>query len=329
MDKNIFDEMLETIEEMEAYAQAKGTMSGFDTGFQSLNKALDGLQTGLILVGGQSNIGKSAFAMQLAWQTAKYNQQIDEQHARKAYVMYFTLDDNAKDLLPRAIAIEQQIPINTVRNPAKYKGRAGEIALREKGLEVLRKSASYFKMLDAVAGTDIETIEAQIKRHVDFLREFDPLIRPVVFIDNFHDLTTTQNLYGEEENRYSYIAGQLTRIATVYDIPLVCTAEFRKLNGFRRPSNDDIRESTKTVYESKAMLLCYNEVGIRGQSANVFWNNPGAPDGNVKGPVFEVHVSKNKFDSFKGRLFFNFHPDRSFMDEADAEESRQYAMMMQ
>ena len=80
--------------------------------------------------------------------------------------------------------------------------------------------------------------------------------------------------------------------------------------------------ATKIVYEAKAILLCYNEVGIRGQQANIFWQSPDNPE---KRPVYEADIRKNKFGSYKGRVFFEFFPEMSYFREVPPAANMQYA----
>ena len=87
---------------------------------------------------------------------------------------------------------------------------------------------------------------------------------------------------------------------------------------------DDIRETVKIAYEAKAILLCYNEVGLRGEAASIFYMRGGQEFENIKQPVFEVKIGKNKFASFKGRLFFEFMPELSYMKAATKERSEAY-----
>ncbi|MGG1071229.1 DnaB-like helicase C-terminal domain-containing protein [Priestia megaterium] len=319
--------MLQTIDAVEEYSWNRGELGGLDWGFKTLNDAFEGLNTGVHLVAGQSNIGKSSFMLQLAWQVAESNQVVTKERPRKAFVLYFSLDDNNNELLPRLVAIDQRIPINVVRYPKKYKDNATYMEKRAKGVQKLRENADYINMQDVNNGSDIEYIEETMEKYHVELQKEDPTYQLVVFIDNFHDITIgDEKLRGKTGGeKYDHIADQLTKIATKYDCPIVCTAEFRKLNGNRRPGVDDIRESVKILYEAKAVMLCYNEVSIRGQQATVHWMRADNPN---KQPVYEVHIGKNKFSSFKGRAFFEFIPEMAFCREVSEAGAQRYAQMV-
>lgn len=318
-------EMLETIETMDEYAKNRGTIGGFDMGYPQLNEALEGLNTGLILIAGQSNVGKSAFCMQLGWQVSQKNRVVTKEQPNRAYVLYFSLDDNANDLLPRCISIEEKIPINAVKYPTKYDGHEVWMTRRVAGIKKLKESVDSFKMIDANQGDTIEFIEETVRNHTLSLKEIDESYKLVVFIDNFHDINVRDQSFGSDNAKYDFLAGELDRICTLYDIPIVCTAEFRKLNGNRRPTIDDVRESVKIAYKAKAIILCYNEVGLRGESANIFWIRPGNQD---KQPVLEAKIGKNKFGSYKGRIFFEFIPEMSCLEESPKERAIRYGQMI-
>ncbi len=84
------------------------------------------------------------------------------------------------------------------------------------------------------------------------------------------------------------------------------------------------------TYESKGTILVYNEVGVKGDNADIYWdledaNNPGV---FRKMPVMELHIAKNKFNSYKGRQFLRFMPEMAAFFEVQDEESQRYQQMM-
>ena len=318
-------EMLQTIKYVDEYAWKKGELGGLDWGIKSFNEAFDGLQTGLIMVAGQANVGKSSLCMNLAYTISKANTEITEKKPNKAYVLYFSLDDNDTDLLPRFIAIDQKIPINVIKAPKKYEDDILKMTKRAQGMNNLKDRLDYFKIIDSKQGTSIEFIEEQLKRHHLQLQMKDEAYKLVAIVDNFHDITVDSQSFSNENKKYDHISGEISRICTQLDIPFICTAEFRKLNGNRRPVVDDIRESVKIAYEAKAILLCYNEVGLRGEAASIYWQRP---DVDMKQPVMEVKVGKNKYSEYKNRLFFEFMPEIAYLKEVPLEGAKRYNQMI-
>ena len=81
-------------------------------------------------------------------------------------------------------------------------------------------------------------------------------------------------------------------------------------------------EGVKIKYEAKAIILVYNEVHYKGESSEIFFNRNGYM---MKQPVLELHFAKNKISSFKGRLFYEFYPELSRLEEPDEDSIRRYA----
>lgn len=264
-------------------------------------------------------VHNTAFLSLMAWRVAQNNPDV--------YVLDFSLDDPLQDKIPRVVAAANKVLINAVRTPNNYTQYPEMLKRRQQGIELLRQSVDRYRCYDATHSTDIDDIEHTIQNTIVNLEEEavvtgKPRRKLVVFIDNFHDLTTTApEAMGSDKMKYDYLAQRISDMATKYGIPIITTAEFKKLNGYRRPSLDDIRESVKIKYEAKAILLCYNEVGLKGEAASIYYELQGK---SQKQPVFEVKFGKNKMSSFKGRLFFEFYPDIAYFEPADKASTKRY-----
>lgn len=308
-EKEMFDRLLEF--ENDAF---NPSTKGFTTGFPELDKGLEGLQTGFHMIAGDSNMGKTGFMSQIAWQVSQLN--------KDAYVMDFSLDDPMKDKIPRVVACGSKVLINAVRNPVGYAQFPEMINRRNQGMQQLVNSIDKYKVYDSSFSSMIEKIEEEIKRHKIELAANGIKKRICVFIDNFHDLeTSAKEASGSDKNKYDYLAQKISDMATDLDVPIVCTGEFRKINGYRRPGVDDIRESVKIKYEAKSILLIYNEVSLKGEAAQIFFNLQGKP---TKQPIFEVKFGKNKYSSYKGRIFFYFFPEMAYFQPTSAQDTKTF-----
>lgn len=289
---------------------------GLDTGFDGIDKALGGLQTGFHVVAGDSNIGKTSFMSQMALNVALCNRD-------DVYVIDFSLDDPMLDKMSRIIAAGQRVLINAVKSPKAFMDEYPQMLKRRtKGLQMIRDMVDCYKAYDMEHGTDFEDIYATIERHIVEIKASGEKRKICVFIDNFHDLTTNHpESKGSDKAKYDYLARAVSDAATQLDVPIVCSAEFKKINGYRRPVIDDIRESVKIKYEAKSIMLCFNEVSLKGEAAGVYFNKANDPS---KQPVYEVQFQKNKFTSFKGRVYFEGYPEMAFFIEADDESTKRY-----
>jgi replicative DNA helicase len=292
---------------------------GLDSGWDSINKAFDGgVNPGFIRIGADSNVGKTIFLTQLAWQIAERNDDV--------FVMDFSLDDPFDDKLPRVVASANKVLINAVKNPTSVTQYPMMLARRVDGLNKLRRYTDKYRVYDATFTTDIESIDDEVNR---VKIELDAAglghVQIVVCIDNFHDLNSREKPNLQEKQKYDHLAQYCADMAIRHKIPLICTGELRKVNGTLRPTVDSIRESVKIKYEAKAILLCHNEVHYKGEGSDIFFKRT---DSKLKQPVFEVHFAKNKFGSYKGRLFFESYPEMSRMEEADVESAKHYSSVV-
>jgi replicative DNA helicase len=300
-------DMWNTIDEFENKAWSQKN-KGLTTGWKTIDDAFDGgVHPGFIIIGGESNIGKTAFLSQLAWQISVSN-------GDKVFVMDFSLDDAMADKLSRIAASAGKVIINAVKTPLNYSQYPLMLVRRKNALINIRKNISNYRAYDATFSTYIEDIEAEIENKLIYFKSNNIDKQLVVCIDNFHDLNTKNKPNMSDKEKYDFMAQWCADIAIKYDIIMICTGEFKKLNGVRRPVPDDLRESVKIKYEAKAILLVYNEVHYKGENSNIYFMKSNNP---FKQPIFEVHFAKNKFNTFKGRVFFEFYPEMARMEECD------------
>ena len=110
-------------------------------------------------------------------------------------------------------------------------------------------------------------------------------------------------------------------LAKRFDIPVFGTTHLRKLNGNRRPTTEDLKDTVEYQYESSVLFLVYNDVSKNKEAAGVFYT-----DTEIEGrrPIIELDWAKNKKSSYKGRTYSFFVPDQSRLQEVDAETKRSY-----
>jgi replicative DNA helicase len=306
-------EQWETLNDFEEKAWSDMN-KGLSTGFDGIDKAIGGLQTGMHVIGGDSNIGKTSFISQMAFNVATKNPD--------AYVIDISLDDPMLDKVSRVIAAGKRVLINAVKTPEQYKKFPKMLQRRSDGLKELRGMVNCYKTYDQNMSSEVEKIKEVVKQHIVDLKEAGEKRQVCVFIDNFHDLTTDdREAQGSDKAKFTYLASFISDMATELDIPIVCSAEFKKLNGFRRPAIDDLREAVKIKYEAKSIMLCYNEVSLKGESAAVYFEKAGEDE---KQPVYEVKFAKNKYSKFKGRVFFEGYPEMAYFIEADEASTKRY-----
>lgn len=309
--------MWDTIDAFENRAWSQKNV-GLKTGFDCVDNAFDGgLFPGFIIIGGDSNLGKTGFMSQMAWNVATLNNNV--------YVMDFSLDDAMPDKLSRIAASSGKVIINAVKTPLNYIKYPLMLIRRKKALLNIRNNVGRYRAYDSSFSTYIEDIEKEIEDKLIYFEANGIDKKVVVFIDNFHDLNIANKPNLSDKEKYDNLAQWCADLSIKHDIPIVCTAEFKKLNSSRRGQLDDLRESVKIKFEAKAVLLVYNEVHYKGQNADIFFMKNGNP---FKQPIFEVHFAKNKFGTYKGRNFFEFYPEMAYMKECDPNAQKSYSQIL-
>lgn len=292
---------------------AKGL--GVKTGIKSIDKAFEGCLGGkqFIIIGGDSNLGKTGFISELESGIANNNDDV--------YLMAFSLDDPFSDKVPRFIASTANIEINAAKNPSRFSASPNVIVRRKKALAKLKSLSDRYQIYDSTEVQYIDDIIDIVEKKIAYFDSKGIEKKIVVTIDNFHDLKMKDDKSRSEKERYTELAEVCADFAINDNLLLICTGEIKKMNGARRPMPDDIRESSKIKFEAKAILMVYNDVHYNGEGAEVFFMRKGKA---LKQPVFEVHFAKNKISSYKGRCFFEFYPEMSKMIEADDQATKTY-----
>jgi len=157
-----------------------------------------------------------------------------------------------------------------------------------------------------------------MEKYIRIYKEIAGKKQLVVVVDNLHRIKSELR-FGSVREIYMYVSDTLKRWKTDYDIPVVATAELKKINSLRRPLGDDIKECVDLQFDSDFTALLYNDFDLRDDSTLYF------VDGNGKSqPVIEISVIKNKTGGFKGKLYFKFHKNFSKIVEASREEMETY-----
>lgn len=306
---DIQKEMFDVIAETDKSAWEKG--EGISCKFKSMVDKLNGIQPGLAFIGAQANMGKSGFLLQVG-----YSATVEDD----VYSLYFSLDDSARDLLPRIIASEKKVPINAVRLPETYSEYPSILKRREEGMRELYDCIDRFKMMDQSHGTSIEFIEKTIMKHYEYIQENSDK-KLFVQIDNFHDISVKEKNFYDDNSKYEYIAKRLNKMCETLKLPIWCTAQLRKSANNTRPKFGDIKSATNIGYIAKLALMCFNEVSVEKENAKVFYINESNPG---KSPIFEIHFDKNKLSSFKGRLYNEFIPEYALYEECYKKDMERY-----
>jgi replicative DNA helicase len=295
------------------YKNKKGR-AGFSTGFPQLDNRIGGIQNRFYLVAGASSHGKTAWMLQMARQMADCNDDV--------FSLFISLDDSFSTVMPRVVAAEMQIPSDAISSPVLYNNPDGKniMTKREEGIKRLVDKADRFCILGQETADDsIEKIVALVREYKAALKAAGSKRKVVLFVDKFHDIKS-ETVRSDENEILKYVSKELKLLTTVDEVPVITTAELRKLQGGQRPTKADVRETVKTEYACDVIFLVYNEFAVRGNQAQIFHeDNKGEKQG-----VLEVQVAKNKVNGRLTKLYYELLTDYCYLKEVPKERENLY-----
>ena len=300
--EDFFTVMVEDLNEFEEKSWSKG--NGYKTPkFPMISDKLEGLDSGLYLLPAESNAGKSAMMMNIVEDLVMCQE-------NKLFGLYFSLDDSKHEIIPRLIAMREGIRIGTVAKPQRAQNMINEnheeaqllideLAKREAGINNLKANSNRFMIVDSTKVKTLDEMKAYIERVYNYVKAIDPEMNLVVAIDSIKDIRLDDHYNIKTTNEASdFIAREVKHWTVEFDMPIFSSVHLRKLNGNRRPTLDDLKDSNVLVYEASVIWLLFNDVSKNKQGAKIFHRLENQEE---KLPIIEFDWAKNKKSSYKGR----------------------------
>jgi replicative DNA helicase len=316
------------IEEAHQARLERGEFGGLTLGsnrFHQLNTNWCGIDKGVHIVGGDSNLGKSALMRMFAWDIAQNNP--------NAHVRFYTLDDAEDYFLSCFVAQAAKVPINAVdkphawvHRPEGYFKKADYERMVDVGDEMYQRflSGEFVEQFSFIGQASLESVTWRDIR--DDIRLTKAQVEKegrqlVVFIDNFHDIDIGRDVADKNEITEG-VATETHKLADQEGLVIFGTVELRK-NQQRRPILDDINGSRKFKYKARSVILLYSEVGVSRPNPRLYYEREDQPAG-TKASVLELHFAKSKGNDFKGRLFYHQITEMGLMKEVSVDQAKQY-----
>lgn len=268
------------------------------TKFNYLAHTMQGLQAGLYIIGAHTNIGKTAFSLNIALDILRSNSDV--------CVLYISLDDSENTITNRLVALLTELPMNDIPYFHTYTDiRAQHIMQAYATL----CNWSYSHRLDVCDFNSVTTLVHLEEKIKQFLTK-----KIVVIIDGVYNLSVEE--YTKDiRDEHTVRACKLKQLAQKYTIPLLVTAEVRKkpvrigeLNAYldMPPTYHDLLEANKLSYNAHVIWM------LHPAQWQEFKHNPT--------PILYVHVEKNKLSSFKGLYSFMFEKQTGIFKQLDVPE---------
>jgi len=291
---------------------------------------LTGWTSGLLVISGQSNHGKSSVAVSVALALLQANPNL--------LVLDFTMDDDLRDRLSRYVAILTGLSPDAVKMEYAYKQRLPD-NLREKYDETLTRAYTMLSNTDRLFIIDAEVMHRilhgndgsdgvvvptidNILRVIHLIRHqaLPPDGQMLVLLDAINDIFI-ENRNASDNERLATIGSQLMALSQMGGIRIIATSHARKLTNWRRPTMDDVYGASSLKYAAKVITFVYNDYKARrGESQLIYECHPPQPvdwfwkavipqsQPMRKSPILCWTFLKNKTSGLDGPTFLQLDP---------------------
>tara|TARA_R100001129_G_scaffold22384_2_gene14177 strand:- start:698 stop:1981 length:1284 start_codon:yes stop_codon:yes gene_type:complete len=226
------------LKDVETRMNTEGLL-GIASGFKDIDRFTGGWQeTDLIIVGGASSMGKTSFALALAYNAAKYTNTAS---------VIFSYEMSALQLLRRIASMESGISNRYITN--------GTLNMDE--LKKLHSSVTEIQNLplfiDEASITSLAYLTHRIKEYAKNKNA------KLVMID-YLQLVSSKNKSGSREQEVSKVARTLKNLAKELNITIIALSQLNRGVGMRnnsKPTLSDLRESGEIEQAADVVMLIY------------------------------------------------------------------------
>ena len=235
------DMLQPTLDEIEAVGASGGVMTGVPTGFQDLDRLLNGLHAGqLIIVAGRPGLGKSTASMDFARNAAI-------QHGHASAI--FSLEMSKIEMVMRLLSAEARVPLHTLRSGqlsdddwTKLARRMGEIS-----------QAPIF--VDDTPNMNLMEIRAKARR----LKQRHNLRLLVI---DYLQLMSSPKKTESRQQEVSELSRGLKLLAKEIECPVIAVSQLNRgpeQRTDKRPQLSDLRESGSIEQDADVVILLHRD----------------------------------------------------------------------
>ncbi|GAB2580517.1 replicative DNA helicase [Paractinoplanes abujensis] len=235
------DMLQPTLDEIEAVGAAGGVMSGVPTGFSDLDRLLNGLHPGqLIIVAGRPGLGKSTASMDFARNAAiRHN----------CASAIFSLEMSKIEMVMRLLSAEARVPLHVLRSGqltdddwSKLARRMGEIS-----------EAPIF--VDDTPNMNLMEIRAKARR----LKQRNNLKLLVI---DYLQLMSSPKRTESRQQEVSELSRGLKLLAKEIECPVIGVSQLNRgpeQRTDKRPQLSDLRESGSIEQDADVVILLHRD----------------------------------------------------------------------
>lgn len=269
--------------------QTGGDFTGLDTGFQHLNRIVNGLNPGLMVWGGSPSCGKTTLAVHLAHNVAELN---------GIPVLYYSLDQNEDDLRIRTIS-----RLSRIENRKLFRGRldksSKDISALAEAMDEYRELSSRIYLFGPGYDFSIEKMKLTARR---VMREHNAE-KCFIVVDYLQKVYPSKN-YRSEYERMNIVINQFSSTAGDLKCPLLVISEVSRA-GYDKKSMKAFKDSGRIEYGADVAGILVSEGPLN--------DNPR---------LVNLHIIKNRMGE-KATIKFDLWLDLSSFDEVGSEDLKE------
>ena len=236
--KDITIQLSDFLKDVELRMNTDGLL-GISSGFQDIDKFTGGWQTtDLIIIGGASSMGKTSFALALAYNAAKFT---------NTPTVVFSYEMSALQLLRRLASMESEINNKYITNGA----------LNSEELSKIHQAVGSIQNLPlSIDEGNITSLAYLIYRIKEYVKNKEIKL---VLVD-YLQLVTYKNKSTNREQEVSQVARSLKNLAKELDITIIALSQLNRGVGMRnnsKPTLADLRESGEIEQAADVVMLIY------------------------------------------------------------------------
>lgn len=236
--KSVKDGLAEMIDSLQARYDAGGMVTGVPTGVESLDALTGGWQPGnLIVLVGETSMGKSALALQSALAAAKHAKECGKS------VLYFSLEMTAGELTERAVANLGDFPLRWITQPS---------TAPEHGMSFVQRGSEALRHLPLMIDDRCGLSQEQIVSRATQLHMQNPLA--LVVVDYMHIMARPRR---NDVAELGQIATTLKNLSKSLNVPVIALHQLNRGNLGSRPSLGDIRASGEIAETANTVIAIY------------------------------------------------------------------------
>jgi replicative DNA helicase len=270
-------------------------VTGLKTGFEHLDNLINGLQTGLYVLGSAPSQGKTTFSKQLADQVAINN---------KVPVIFVSYEQSKFELILKSLSRLAQIDSLHLQkgNVKDNEDKKDKTRLGEKKDEYYEKYARYLVTIEAELNTTLDKIGAYAMRA---MRERDA-DKCLIIIDYLQVIPYARD-FKDKRTKIDEILTELRRLARRLDCPIWLVSSFSRTaykNGDKKLDITSFKESGNIEYTADVAILMETE---------------GKEQDQKERRTVHFEIIKNR-NGLRGKIAFDFSPAVSSFKELSKEE---------